>query len=155
MKSHLNIQSTLKITAFQSEEVYWSWNQVFWFLWCSDKLCWIFCKNCIYMKFSPFSVLLSNISITECIYFHNCHKFQIQKVFFIKIADNDSVCPPPFWHQFLHLLIQFIASMFIDTDRKTVKHANTEKSWRGVSKDQFYMFSVSVRCRMGYRQIRG
>ena len=64
------------------------------------------------------------------------------------------VCPPPpFWHQFLHLMIQLDTSMFIDTDRKTVKHTNTEKSWRGMSKDKFYMFSVSNRCRMGYRQI--
>ena len=61
--------------------------------------------------------------------------------------------PPPFWHQFLHPMIQFDTSMFIDTDRKTVKHTNTEKSWRGVSKDKFYMLSVSNRCRMGYRQI--
>ena len=68
MKYHLNIQSILKITAFQNEEVYSSWNQVFWFLWCSDQHCWIFCRKYYLHVFSPFSVLLSNLSITECIF---------------------------------------------------------------------------------------
>ena len=89
-------------------------------------------------------------------FLHNCHKFQIKTVF-ISIAHMilyvSSSPPPPFWHQFLHLMIQIDTSMFIDTDRKTVKHTNTEKSWRGMSKDKFYMFSVSNRCRMGFRQI--
>ena len=68
MKYHLNIQSIKKITAFQNEEVYSSWNQVFWFLWCSDQHCWIFCRKYYLHVFSPFSVLLSNLSITECIF---------------------------------------------------------------------------------------
>ena len=50
-------------------------------------------------------------------------------------------------------MIQFDTSIFIDIDWKTVKHINTGKSWRGVSKNKFYIFSMSSRCRMGYRQI--
>ena len=154
MKYHLNIQSIKKITAFQNEEVYSSWNQVFWFLWCPDQHCWIFNRKYYLHIFSPFSVLLSNLSITECIFNIIVTSFKSRQFLYQLHIWYCMFAPhPPFWHQFLHLMIQFDTSMFINTDRKTVKHTNTEKSWRGMSKDKFYMFSVSNRCRMGYRQI--
>ena len=154
MKYHLNIQCIKQITACQSEKVYSSWNQVFLFLWCSDQHCWMICRKYYLHVFSPFSFLLSNLSITECIFNIIVTSFKSRQFLYqLHIWYCMFPLPPPFWHQFLHLMIQFDTSMFIDTDRKTVKHTNTEKSWRGVSKGKIYMFSVSNRCRMGYRQI--
>ena len=124
MKSHLNIQSILKkITAFQSEEAYSRWIQVFWLLWCSDHICWIFCRKYFFKRNFWFIVKLK---IYRKHIFHNCHRFQIQIVFHIHCI-YITVCSLPLLTSFLHLLIQFNASMFIDTDQRNVKHTNTEK----------------------------
>ena len=113
-----------------------------------------FVENIIYIYFPLFCFIVKSKH-------YRMHFYIISQVsnpdsFYINCT-YDTVClpppPPP-------LLTSIFASydttwyfMFIDTDRKTVKHTNTEKSWRGMSKDKFYMFSVSNRCRMGYRQI--
>ena len=84
---------------------------------------------------------MSNLSITECIFNIIVTSFKSRQ-FYINCTD-DTVCPPPFWHQFLHLMVQIDTSMFIDTDRKTVKHTNTEKKLtRYVERQILHVFGV-------------
>ena len=103
-----------------------------------------FVENIIYMYFPLFSVLLSNLSITECIFNIIVTSFKYRQFLYqLHIWYCMLPPPPPFWHQFLHLMIQIDTSMFIDTDRWTVKHTNTEKKLTWYVKRQIlHVFGV-------------
>ena len=65
--------------------------------------------------------------------------------------------PSPFWHKFLHLLIQFIASMFIDADQKTVKRRHTLSFWifRLYPVDNSSTKTIQMKSSMGFIQSYG
>ena len=114
-----------------------------------------FVENIIYMYFPLFSVLLSNLSITECIFNIIVTSFKYRQflyqlhIWYCMLPPP----PPPSGINFCILWYKLILPCLSTLTDGLLSIQILKKSWRGMSKDKFYMFSVSNRCQMGYRQI--
>ena len=111
-------------------------------------------KYCLHI-FSLFSVLfLSNLSITECIFNIIVTSFKSRQFLYqLHIWYCMFTPPPPSDINFCILWYNLILPCLSTLTERLLSIQILKKSWRGMWKDKFYMFSVSNWCRMCYWQI--